>query len=130
MLSYSSISYLRYHQPQTVNGRDSPKTPVMLAAPLLFEFWLVSRSYAQDRGNLMSFSVVIFGGIHGVTREGGSRLFPLNSGLHNVYQWLADLVFITDTFYLGAAVDAAWTLQLVQHAGLLYFGLLPQACPN
>lgn len=74
MLSYSNVSYLRYHQPQTVNGRDSPKMLVMLAAPLLFELWLVSRSYAQDRGNLMSFPVVIFGGIHGVTREGRSRL--------------------------------------------------------
>lgn len=45
MLSYSKISYSRYHQPQTVNGRDSFK---MLAAPLTSAFWLLSRSYAQS----------------------------------------------------------------------------------
>ena len=75
MLSYSKISYSRYHQPQTVNGRDSLKMLVMLAAPLSFEFWLLSRSCAPIRGNHWSFSAVIFGGILGVTRESGSRLF-------------------------------------------------------
>lgn len=75
MLSYSNISYPRYHQPQRVTGRDSPKMLAMLTVPLSLEFWLVSRSFAQDMGNLQLSPVVVFGGIHGVTRESGASLF-------------------------------------------------------
>ena len=47
----------------------------MQAAHLSFEFWLLSRSYTPIRENHRSFSVVIFGGVLGVTRESGFGLF-------------------------------------------------------
>ena len=75
MLSYSKISYARYYQLQTVNGRDLLNMLAMQAAHLSFEFWLLSRSYTPIRENHRSFSVVIFGGVLGVTRESGFGLF-------------------------------------------------------
>lgn len=82
MLSFSNVSSSRYHQPHTVYGGDSPKILAILAATLSFEFWILSRFYAQDMGNLKFPSVVVFGGISGMTRKGRSGF------LHNMYQWL------------------------------------------
>lgn len=71
-------------------------------------------------GNLESPSVVVFGRIHGVTREQQFAQHIPTSGC-------VDLVFITEIAYSRAAMEAAWTVPLVQHAGTHYlFAILAE----